>query len=112
MIRPLTEFQNDPERKALYRQAIELLERARIREVLMDAGGAPILLPAKDPQALQMYAIAHAQRIGYYAAIDELYNLEGVANDSNAGERDYGARDALLQQGFSADEIDSIKDKI
>lgn len=97
----LQQFKNNPEKISKYNEAVNLLRQVGFDTLLFELA-SPIPVAPNDPQAMQMNAFANQQRIGYYQAINDFFNITEVTLDDMANAnivKDYGARDKLVEDG-------------
>jgi hypothetical protein len=96
----LRHFKSNSEKVGRYKTALGLLLDSGVQDVLLELG-SPVDVDPTHPQSMQMNAFANQQRIGYLAAVDNIFNLLDIGEDYREQiDRDYGSKDRLVDQGF------------
>lgn len=79
----IKEFLSNGGKLEVYREAMRLLRSTNVEDILRRCG-EPIDFALENPRHLELSAFDHAERRGWYRALDALFNFEDVFEGTGA----------------------------
>jgi len=102
------EYLANPTRMEKYHKAIAMLKESGFEEILRRLG-EPTSFALDDPNHLSMSAFEHAERRGWYQALEFMFSFAESMHTKGDADTvgDYGAKARLEQLGYTEDEINA-----